>query len=126
MIRTKPAAISPQSIFDDPSSVDLTANQEEICTRLSEFLHQNRTKVGDILLELEQGPWDETEIRELEDKIRSHDDERTMLDFFRVLRKLAVCWMMRHGTSAPMPRSAIPVPIVSNPFRMDWQKHFGT
>jgi integrase len=124
MITTKSATISPQSIFDDPSSVDLTANQEEICTRLSEFLHQNRTKAGDILLELEQGPWDETEIRELEDKIRGHDDERTMLDFFRVLRKLAVCWMMRHGTSAPMPRSAVPVPIVSNPFRMDVAKAF--
>lgn len=114
-----------KSVLEDPGAVDLTANQENICREFTAFLRQHRTSAGDILLELQEGPWTACEMRALENSIRIHcSDERSMVEFFRVLKKVAVCWMMRHETSAPMPKIVVPVPAIQNPSRMSLAKAF--
>ncbi len=121
----KSGLLLPTSVLEDPGGVDLTANQERVCRDFAAFLRQYRTTAGDILLELAQGPWTEAEMRELEDQIRHRGaDERQMIDYLRVLRKLAGCWMMRHELTAPMPRQVVPVPALENPSRMDPAKAF--
>ncbi len=103
------------NLLDDPSTVDLSERQEKTCKAFAAFLREHSTDVGDILFHDMEDPWSEKQMEELVDIIKASGDERRMIDFFRLLRKLAVCWMMRHGKEAPLPKSVIPIPEVANP-----------
>jgi hypothetical protein len=106
-------------LLDNPSTVDLTARQERTCKTFALFLREHRTDVGDILSHDTDDPWTPEQMDKLVDIIKASGDEHRMIDFFRLLRKLVVCWMMRHGKEAPLPKSAIPIPDVANPSRIN-------
>lgn len=103
------------SLLENSTTVDLTEKQEKTCKAFAAFLREHRTDVGDILSDDKENPWSVKQMEELVDIIKTSGDEHRMIDFFRLLRKLAICWMMRHGKEAPLPKSAILIPDVANP-----------
>lgn len=113
------SSLAPGNLLDNPTTVDLTERQEKTCKAFAVFLREHRSEIGDILSHDTQDPWTPEQMDELVDIIKASGDERRMIDFFRLLRKLAVCWMMRHGKEAPLPKSVIRIPEVANPSRIN-------
>jgi hypothetical protein len=124
MSKRKRSAISRSNFLADPSQIDLTENQEAACPAFRAFLLENRTAVGDVLLDDNPGPWTETEMREFEDMIKRSDlDDATVISFLRILYKVSECWIQRHSAEledkVELPRAALLIPEFENPFRMN-------
>jgi len=106
-------------ILSDPSSIDLTEAQEAACPAFRAFLLENRTYVGDALLEDKGEPWDKVQMREIEEMIKKSDlDDSTAISYFQILHKVSICWIERYGITAELPRTALLIPEFENPFRM--------
>lgn len=111
-------------ILQDPSSIDLTLEQEALCPAFAAFLREHRTAVGDVLLDEKKAPWTEAEMRDFEEMIKKCDlDDRTVISYLGILYRVAVCWVQRHRTEldskVELPRAALLIPEIDNPFRMD-------
>jgi len=123
MSKRRQSAMSRSDILRDPSTIDLTENQEAACPAFRAFLHDHRTVVGDVLLGDKTGPWTKTEMREFEDTIKHSDlDDGTVISYLRILYRVSECWIERHhnelNTEVEMPRAALLIPEFENPFRM--------
>jgi hypothetical protein len=111
-------------ILRDPSTIDMTENQEAACPAFRAFLLEHRTTVGDVLLGDKTRPWTKAEMRAFEEMITHSDlDDATVISFLRILYKLSECWIERHSaeldTEVELPRAALLIPEIENPFRMN-------
>jgi hypothetical protein len=124
MSRQKKSAMSGLDILRDPSTIDLTENQEAACPAFRVFLLEHRTVVGDVLLGDKAGPWTKTEMRDFEGMITHSDlDDSTVVSYLRILYKVSECWIERNhdelNTEVELPRAALLIPEFENPFRMN-------
>jgi len=79
---------SKSGILSDPSTIDLSEAQEADCPAFRAFLLENRSTVGDALLEDKGEPWDKADMRAIEDMIKGSDlDDNTQSLTFRFLTK---------------------------------------
>lgn len=107
-------------ILSDPSAIDLTEAQEATCPAFRAFLLENRTTVGDALLEDKGKPWDEAHMREIEEMIKGSDlDDSTAISYFQILHRVSICWIERYGITVELPKAALLVPEFENPFQMN-------
>jgi len=110
-------------ILRDPATIDLTENQEAICPAFRAFLLEHRTVVGDVLLGEKKGPWIKSEMRAFEEMITHSDlDDSTVVSYLSILYRVSVGWIQRHKdeieAEVELPRAALLIPEVENPFRM--------
>lgn len=119
--------IRQESVFDDPTTVDLTRRQEKISPEFAAFLRTHRTEAGDILLG-KAGIWTESQMRSLEETILKQVlNDQKAVDYFRLLKRFTECWIWRGKNQkkrVPMPRVAVRLPEMDNPFKMDLAKAF--
>lgn len=124
MTRQRQPAKPQSDIFRDPSTIDLTENQEAACPALRAFLLDHQSVVGDVLLGKKTRPWVPAEMREFERMIMQSDlDDATVVSYLSILNRVAVSWIQRHkdeiDTEVELPRAALLIPEFENPFRMN-------
>lgn len=124
MSKQKKSAKSRSDVLRDPTTIDLTENQEAACPAFRAFLLEHRTVVGDVLLGEKTGPWAKADMRAFEYMITHSDlDDATVISYLRILYKVSECWIERQSTQldaeVELPRAALLIPEIENPFRMN-------
>ena len=108
-------------VFADLSGLDITPFQKKhVVYPFKDFLLQHETSAGNILLGRSAGPWSKQEIRELEERIlKTIEDDQAVIQFFRILQRLANCWKIRSSVDAENPRIAVRMGEPRNPYSVD-------